>query len=93
MAGEPDLSVSIWGGALQETQSLWLLHFIDFSTWTGFGELWGQLKQRKYWGDFLKWLTQRHSWGEWELKNPFQRADAIFEFRREKGEVLDKGQG
>ena len=64
---------------------------IDFSTWVGFAELWDQLRQRKYWGEFWKWLTQRYSWEEWESKNPSQRADAVFEFWKEKGELLDKG--
>jgi len=39
---------------------------INFSTWQGFGELWGHPKQRKYWGDFLAWLTEKYSWAEWQ---------------------------
>ena len=57
--------------------------YIDFSTWHGFGELWDQLKQRKYWGEFLAWLTQKYSWAEWEVKTPSQRADVVFEFLHE----------
>jgi hypothetical protein len=66
--------------------------YVDFSSWKGFGELWGQLKQRKYWGEFLKWLAQKYSWEEWELRNLSQRADVVFEFWKEKGEKFDKGQ-
>jgi len=65
---------------------------VDFSSWKGFGELWEQLRQRKYWGAFWQWLTQRYSWQEWESKNPSQRADVVLEFWKEKGELLDKGQ-
>jgi len=66
--------------------------YIDFSSWKGFGELWEQLRQRKYWGAFWQWLTQRYSWQDWESKNPSQRADVVLEFWKEKGELLDKGQ-
>jgi len=87
-------SVSLFGRApCKKCGTCGYVHFIDFSTWAGFGELWEQLKQRKHCGDFLKWLTQKCSWEEWELKNPSQRGDAVFEFWKEKGEKLDKGQG
>ncbi len=66
--------------------------YIDFSNWKGFGELWEQLRQRKYWGAFWQWLTQRYLWQEWESKNPSQRADVVLEFWKEKGELFDKGQ-
>jgi hypothetical protein len=69
-----------------------MVGYIDFSSWKGFGELWEQLRQRKYWGAFWQWLTQRYSWEEWESKNPSQRADVVLEFWKEKGELLDKGQ-
>jgi len=39
---------------------------INLSTSQGFGELRGQLKQSKYWGDFLAWLTEKYSWAEWQ---------------------------
>jgi hypothetical protein len=65
---------------------------VDFSGWKGFGELWEQLRQRKYWGAFWQWLTQRYLWQEWESKNPSQRADVNFEFGKEKGELLEKEQ-
>jgi len=69
-----------------------MVGYIDFSSWKGFGELWEQLRQRKYWGAFWQWLTQRYSWQEWESKEPSQRADVVLEFWKEKGELLDKGQ-
>lgn len=59
--------------------------YIDFSSWNGFGELWGQLRQREYWGEFWNWLTQKYSWDEWESKPPNQRADVVYEFWKEKG--------
>ncbi len=66
---------------------------INFSTWKGFGELWEQLRQRKYWGDFWNWLNQKYSWNEWESKTPSQRADVVFEFLHERAEISDSGQG
>ena len=69
------------------------VYYIDFSTWKGFGELWEQLRKRKYWQEFWKWLTRKYSWEEWELKNPSQRADVVFKFLQEKGEMSDNVQG
>ena len=63
--------------------SRFAVNYIDFSTWLGFGQLWEQLRQRKYWRDFWNWLTQKYTWDEWEGKNPSQRADVIFEFLKE----------
>jgi hypothetical protein len=69
-----------------------MVGYIDFYIWKGFGELWEQLRQRKYWGAFWQWFTQRYSWQEWESKNPSQRADVVLEFWKKKGELLDKRQ-
>ncbi len=66
------------------------VEYIDFSSWRGFGELWDQLKQRKYWGEFWKWLTHEYPWEEWELKTPSQRADVVFEFLQEKAEIVSR---
>ena len=90
--GNPKSVSQIGRDPCKKCGSVGIVHYIDFSSWTGFGELWEQLKQRKYWEEFMKWLTQRYSWEEWESKNPSQRADVVFEFWKEIGESLDKGQ-
>ncbi len=69
----------------------WRYYSYRFLHLGGFGGVLGPIKAEEYWGEFWKWLTQRYSWEEWESKNPSQRADAVFEFWKEKGELLDKG--
>jgi hypothetical protein len=94
--GYPDKGSSLWQFSSSNCKKCGAFFghaiHINFSTWNGFGELWDQLKQRKYWSDFWKWLTQKYSWEEWESKALDQRADVVFQFWQELGEMADKGQ-
>ncbi len=88
VAGETILPVQFGSDLCKKCGGLkGTVNFINFSTWQGFGELWEQLRKRKYWGDFGNWLTQKYSCDEWESKTPYQRADVVFEFLQEKEEA------
>lgn len=52
---------------------------IDFSTWKGFGKLWGWSKQQEWWADFIDYSFDVTDWN-FSWIHPDRFAHAVYKF-------------